>query len=119
MKSNPILKTLKEGDIVLIEIGSQIRLPIKQICKIYNLNFQPADEKFSFDWLEFDGDILYTNYKLHPSMLKKPAGNCMAIIEVIPRRLLPQYTKVNMMWKPEDYPMSNEELEYMEQKMEI
>jgi hypothetical protein len=59
------------------------RANVKEICRIYNLKFKKADEKSNLDWLDFDGEIIYTNIKLHKSMLNNPSGNCMAITQKI------------------------------------
>lgn len=112
MKSNPILEQLKENDIVMIEVPSMERSNVKQICRVYNLKFKKADDKIKFDWLEFEGEILYTNMKLHKSMKNDPVGNCMAITEKINPDQLEQIARVNDMWKVELYPMSDAELEY-------
>lgn len=112
MKSNPILKTLKENDIVMIEIPSMERADIKEICRIFNLKYLPPNEKYNFDWLHFEVEILYTNMKLHKSMLTESVGNCMAITEVIAEEQVQQIARINDMWKATDYLMSDAELEY-------
>ena len=112
MKSNPILETLKENDIVMIEVPSMERANVKEICRIYNLKFKKADEKSKLDWLDFDGEILYTNIKLHKSMLNDPTGNCMAITQKIDLEQIEQIARVNDMWKSDMYLLSDAELEH-------
>ena len=77
MTKNPILKTLKNGDIVMLaleynEDGQSIIK--KQIVKLKNIKYIPPDDDHDFDWLEFDGDVLYSNCKV-PAFV----GNCIAI----------------------------------------
>ena len=110
MKNN-LLETLKENDIVMIEIPSTERSHVKEICRIYNLKFTKADEKSNFDWLDFDGEILYTNIKLHKSMMNEPIGNCMSITHKIDKDHVEQMARVNDMWKSDMYLLSDAELE--------
>lgn len=117
--NNPLLKNIKEGDIVLMEIQSSERNSFKEICKLSNLNFQPADKEFNFDWLEFEGEILYTNFRLHKSMLDKPMGNCLSITEIIPIDLVETYVRINDMWRANNFLMSDQELEYKQSKITI
>ena len=109
--NNPILKYIKNNDIVLFELPSTERTNIKEIVRIYNLNFIPADDGFKFDWLEFEGEILYTNIRLHHSMINKPIGNCLAITEIIPNDFVEQYARANDLWKATDFLLSDNELE--------
>lgn len=112
IKNNNILKSLKENDIVMIEIPSSERNDVKEICRIYNLKFIPADSKYNFDWLDFDSEILYTNMKLHKSMLNQSMGNCMAITEKIDLEQVEQIARVNDMWKADKYLLSDAEFEH-------
>jgi hypothetical protein len=107
---NSLLKTLKENDIVIVELNSKERANYKQICRIYNLKYLPADEKFSFDWLDFDSEILYVNWRVHPTMIDC-IGNCLAITEILSKELIGIYVRQYEMWKPEEYPLSDAELE--------
>lgn len=120
---NPLLKTLKENDIVLIEIRqpNPVRPPSIQIARINNLKFIPKDESCSFDWLDFDGEILYTNARLHKSILKKPIGNCYAIKEKLPNneKFLENYANINGLWKAELYMYSDEEVEHIKEEFAI
>ena len=112
MKNNPILETLKENDIIMIEVPSTEIASVKEICRIYNLKFKKAGSETKLDWLDFDGEILYTNFKLHKSMLNKPSGNCMAITHKIDVEQLEQIARVNDMWKSDMYLLSDAELEH-------
>ena len=112
MINNPILKTLNENDIVMIEVPSTERSDLKQICRIYNLKFEDKDDEYNFSWLKFDGEVLYTNTKLHKSMLNNPIGNCTAITEKIDLEHLEQIARINDMWKSDMYLLSDKELEY-------
>jgi len=104
MDKNLIVKSLQENDIVMLEIPSMERNTLKQICRIYNLRFI-SDQ----DWLYFDGAVLYTNWKLHKSMLNDPMGNCMSITEKIDPKQLEQISRVNDMWKSDLYLLSDDE----------
>lgn len=103
---NPIIKELKENDLVLLEIPSSERPTLKQICRIYNFRFLEGQV-----WLYFDGTVLYTNFKLHRSMLKRVMGNCMSITEKIDPEHLEQYSRVNDLWKADLYLLSDAEVE--------
>ena len=107
-----ILKTLKENDVVMIELHSSERANVKEICRIFNLKFRPSDEEHPLDWLDFDAEILYTNLKLHKSMLNESLGNCQAITEKIELSQIEQVVRVNDMWKADMYLMSDAELEH-------
>lgn len=107
-----ILKTLKENDVVMIELHSTERANVKEICRIFNLKLIPADEKHSSDWLDFDAEVLYTNIKLHKSMLNESLGNCQAITEKIEISQIEQVARVNDMWKADMYLMTDAELEH-------
>jgi len=116
------LKELKENDIVMMEIPSMVRTTLKQICRIYNLKFIPVvDEslkKYADGWLYFDGEVLYTNFKLHKSMAK-PMGNCMSITEKITPKHLEQLSRVNDMWKADLYLLSDAEMEHKRNTMDL
>ena len=107
---NPILKTLKENDGVMVELQSTERAAFKQICRLSNLKYSPADETCDFDWLDFDAEVLYVNYRLHKTMISC-IGNCLAITEIIPLPLVKTYVRQNDMWKPTMYPLSDAELQ--------
>lgn len=114
---NPLLKTLKENDVVMVELRSKERANFKQICRLYNLKYTPADEKYDFDWLDFDAEVLYVNWRVHPTMVNC-IGNCLAIGEIIPTGLIETYVRQNEMWKPEAYPLSDAELESKQREIE-
>lgn len=118
MNNNRILETLKENDIVMIEVPSMNRANVKEICRIYNLKFKKADVERKLDWLEFDGEILYTNIKLHKSMLNDPCGNCLAITHKVDAEQLEQIARVNDMWKADMYLLSDAELEHKKSLLE-
>lgn len=109
MKSNPILKLLKEGDIVFMEVPSFL-FTVKQIIKLKNLKYEPVDDQFKFDWLNFDPEVLYTNMRWHPSLLGRCAGNCLAIKEIVPTAILEMFAANHNMWKATDNMLSDEEL---------
>ena len=109
--TNPILKFLKPGDIVLIEVPSLERASYKQIIKITEYKFLLKDAQYNFDWADFGGTVLYTNFKMHKDMLERPIGNCMAITEKIPNDLLETIARTYDMWKADQYLMTDLELE--------
>lgn len=110
METNPIINDVKVGDLILIEIQSSERSAFKQIIKITECNLLPADEKYSFAWLDFKATIEYTNYRLHQTMLDKPSGNCLSFTEIIPLELLETLVRNEGMWKASLYLMSDNEL---------
>lgn len=112
MKNNPILKTLVDGDVVMMEVPSSLRNSLKQICRITNLKFTEAENDRKFDWLEFDGEVLYTNTRLHKSHLNDPIGNCLAITEKLTNSDIAKIAKINNLWAFSDDLMSDAELEY-------
>lgn len=116
--NNPILKTLKEGDIVMVELVSKNGKPFKQICQLSNLKYFPADETYDSDWLEFKTEVLYTNFRMSPNAIYC-IGNCLAITEVIPKELVQIYVTREGMWNPEQYPLSDEEVEYHKNRIEL
>lgn len=118
-KSNPLSKIVKEGDIVLIELeGMRYNSPIsRQICRLKNLKYEPADEKYNFDWLYFEVDVLYTSMRTHPSLLNECVGNCLAIKEIIPEGIADMYAKNHNMWPATEFMLSDEELEAMYEQL--
>ena len=107
---NPLLKILKENDVVMVELCSTERANFKQICRLHNLKYTPTDGEFDFDWLNFDAEILYVNFRIHPTMIHC-IGNCLAITEIVPIDLIETYARQNEMWNPEKYQLSDAELE--------
>jgi hypothetical protein len=76
-----------------------------------NLEFHPIDERYSFDWLDFEVDVLYTTSRMHPTLLNQCIGNCMAIKEIIPESIVEMYAINHNMWKATDYMLSDKELD--------
>lgn len=113
IKNNPLLKTLKNGDVVLFEIPYASDKPDYIIAEISNLKFYPSDEEYDYDWLDFDSKALYSTYRMHLEHLKVPV-NCMCITEVFPkdkpnrlRRAIKEYDLMDV----NDDPLSDEELD--------
>lgn len=120
MKNNPLLKTLKDGDIVMFvhhTMGPTFRdiTPSKEmryIARLSKTKFIPADEKCSVDWLEFESEILYSNQRQHPELLTHGVPyNCMAITETVPEGLIERMVEFHKLWKAEEYMYSDVELE--------
>lgn len=95
-------------------------LPLKnsyyQIVKLKNLNYQPPDENYNFEWLEFEGDVLYTNSRTHSSTQNLILGNCKAIEEKLNDFLIEHYVKMYNLWKPTENQMSDLEFEHNKKK---
>jgi hypothetical protein len=108
---NPILKTLKDGDVVMIYIPFPSGQSARQIVRLKNIKYLPADDKFDFDWLDFDCDVLYVNQRTHKDVLQC-WGNCVSIAEVIPADLIEITARQNDMWLWDLYQLSDAELEY-------
>ena len=106
---NPLLKSLKDGDVVMVEIPSS-GATFKQIVKIKNVKYQSADDEFDFDWLDFESDVLYVNRRTHKDILQC-MGNCLAITEIIPPELIEHTARQNDMWRSDLHLMSDAELE--------
>jgi len=106
---NPLLKTLKDGDVVMVEVPSS-GASFKQIVKLKNLKYQSADNEFDFDWLHFDSDVLYVNQRTHKDIMQC-MGNCLAITEIIPTELIEHTARQNDMWRSDLHLMSDAELE--------
>ena len=104
---NPILKTLKDGDIVMIEVSDY-----KQIVKLKNIQYKPLNKKFDSDWLEFDSEVLFTNTRMHKNNMTA-LGNCLAITQIIPNEIVENIASQNKMWKADMYLLSDEEVELM------
>ena len=115
-KTNPLLKLIKEGDLVLMEISGFTSVA-KQICRLKNIKFQPANEEYNFDWLDFEVDVLYTSIRMHPTLLNQCIGNCQAIKEIIPEGILEIVAKNYNVWKADEYMLSDAELEATRQRV--
>ena len=107
MTENVLLKDISENSVVLMELFGSIDKPAaKQFCKIYNIKFIPKDEKCSFDC-----EVLYTNFRMHKSMLNSPMGNCLSITEIIPNEMnLDLYASSLGLWKADLHSLSDNEL---------
>jgi hypothetical protein len=121
---NPLLKTLKDGDIVMFvyhtmgpTLGDMTpSKEIRYIARLSKTKFIPADEKCSADWLEFESEILYSNQRQHPELLKQGVPfNCMAIMETVPEGLIEKMAEFHKLWKAEEYMYSDIELEHLRQ----
>ncbi len=93
----------------MIEVPSN-GFTFKQICRIFNLRYIPVDDRYSFDWLHFDSEVLYLNIRLHKSAMTS-LGNCMAITEIIPIEIIETIARNNDMWKSDKYQLSDTEFE--------
>jgi len=111
-RNNPILKTLKENDIVLISVPSWNRTDLKQIVKLNQIEFQPSTEEFNFDWIDFDGEVLYTNVRMNLENQNFIFGNCLAICEKVNPDFMEQTAKIHDLWKAGENVMSEEEYQY-------
>ena len=93
----------------MLEIPSS-GMSAKQIVKLKNLKYEPADDEYDFDWLEFEGDVMYVNMRTHPKNMT-PMGNCLSITEIIPAELVEITARQNDMWRSDMYLMSDAEFE--------
>lgn len=110
---NPILPKLKEGDVVLSTLPFGVNQNIYQIIKLKNLKYEPEDEEFpNRNWLNFEGEVLYTSQRVHKSYKDFIFINCMAIREILNPFLIEKYVRDYMLFKPEDHFLSDEEEEY-------
>jgi hypothetical protein len=111
IKSNPILKKLKEGDVVLMRLPSGVHnIPdIHQIVKLKNLVYESEDEEYYFNWLNFEGDVLYTTHRVHISQINFIFTNCMGISEILNEFLIQKYIRDFYMFKPSENMLSDEE----------
>jgi len=107
---NPVIKDVKENDIVLFELPANNRGNYIQICRVYNLNYEPSDEEYDFDWLYFDAEVLFVNLRMHKKHIVC-IGNCLAIKEIIPFELVNKYVKLYDLWKPEENTLSDAEFQ--------
>jgi hypothetical protein len=118
-KSNPILKTLKVGDVVLLSMpGNHFSMnpPIRQIIKLTKAEYEKPNEN-GLDWLNFDGEVLYTTQRVHPSEPNLIFGNCLAISEKLNDFLVQKYKIDYMMFAPNENVLSDEELEYLNNRL--
>ena len=118
MKSNQLLKTLKDGDIVLMVLPGLYEPSVLEICQLKNTKFIPKGEGRSFDRLDFDSDTLYVNTRVHSSQLGESAGNCLSITEVIAPEHLEQFARNKDMWKASLYQYSDVEYKHAQSTAE-
>lgn len=119
-RHNPILKTLKEGDVVLLALDSMSpgQPTHRQIVRLKNLEYQPKDNEFDFDWLTFEGEVLYTSIRVHPSNRNFILTNCLGIVEKLNDFLVEKYQKDYNLFRPDEHQLSDEELEYGQLRLE-
>ena len=111
-KSNPVLPLIREDHYVFMEMfGRYGEVPIRQIVRVYDLKYEPEDNQYDFNWLNFKGEVIYTNFRMHPEMINSPAGNCLSITEIIPIALLERFAANHNMWLATEFPLSDEELQ--------
>lgn len=113
--NNPILKTLSDGDIVVLECPNVNGTQSIQICRITNVKFTPADERCGLDWLDFKRDILYTNVHLHKVDIANGigTGGCMSITKKLGSDTeMELFAKANGLWSSSQYLLTDEELKY-------
>lgn len=104
---NPVLKILKEGDVVLMKVESSA-----QIVKLTSTKYHPEDEEYpNRNWLDFEGDVLYTTERVHKEDENFIMFNCMAISEILNDFLIEKYVKDFNMFSPKEHQLSDEELE--------
>lgn len=119
---NPILKTLKEEDIVLLELpGSTIfnEPAIRQVIKIKNLKYEPEDEEYpNTNWLHFDAEVLLTTVRVPKDKENALFTNCMGIKEVLNVFLVEKYKKDYMMFHPSENQLTEEEYQYLQRQWE-
>ena len=120
---NDLLKLLKEGDIVMFEANSNERAPYQMIVRLTELKFIPKDGDADFDWLDFKGEPLYTNWRLHESMIEEWKNghggmNCLGISEIIPKDLIERFALLHNMWKVDEFLLSDVELEAKRKRVE-
>lgn len=115
MKNNPVLKTVKEGDLVLFHSPGMVSMhgfvpDLYQIARLTNIKLLEADDKYNFEWLEYDADLLYSSVQL-PEDSMEPSLNCMAISQIVPSELLDNLVHSFRLFDPRKYPLSKEEVE--------
>lgn len=119
---NPILKILKENDVVLLEIPASMRFnqpAIRQIVKIKNLKYEPEDEEHpNTNWLHFDGEVLQTTTRVPKGGENVLFANCLGIKEILNDFLVEKYKKDFMMFPPSENQYTEEEYEYLERQWE-
>jgi hypothetical protein len=120
MKTNPVLKTIKDGDLVLFHSPAVVSMAglspeVYQIARLTNVKYLPPDQRYSFDWLDYDAELLYSTIQL-PEDNMKTSLNCLAISQVIPNDLLENTVHSFRLFDPRKYPLSKAEQERILQK---
>ena len=119
--NNPLLKVLKENDIVLFAPTSMHPLQalpnVIVISRISNLKFSPADNRRKIDWLECKQEVLYCNYRLRPSQLIG-IYNMTGATEVILPELLEHTAKIYNLLDTKKYILTEEECKIREEQEE-
>jgi len=119
---NPILRVVKENDVVLLEIPATIRFnqpAIRQIVKIRNLKYEPEDEKHpNTNWLHFDGEVLLTTERVPKGKENVLFANGFGIKEVLNEFLIEKYKKDFMMFHPSENQYTEEEYQYLQRQWE-
>ena len=117
---NPILRVLKENDVVLLELPVSIRFnqpAIRQVVKVSNLKYEPEDEKHpNTNWLYFDGEVLLTTERVPKGKENALFCNCLGVKEILNNFLIEKYKKDFMMFPPSENQYTEEEYQYLEQK---
>lgn len=117
---NPILKVLKEGDVVLVEIpDSSITGTggIRQIIRLKELEYEPEDSEYpNQNWLDFKGDVIYTTVRVEKESENFIFSNCMGIKEILNPFLIEKYKIDYRMFSPKENQLTKEEYEYELQK---
>ncbi len=116
---NPLLKEIKDNDIVLF------RYPFTQgevriMVRLYDVEYQPANEKYDFDWLESKGEPLYTNQRLSPESItawkEGKMTNPICAAEIIKPDFVEQYSVALNMWKADENMLTEAEVEHIKLK---
>jgi hypothetical protein len=108
---NPLLKVLKNDDVVLMSMEGNFTTSV-QIVKLKSVIYQPEDEECSTNWLEFNGEVLFTTERVHSSNHNLIFMNCMAIKEILNPFLIEKYTHDYRMFPPTENQLTDAEFEY-------
>ena len=119
--NNPLLKHIKPGDIVLMGIifGRQGLgdKRITQIVKITKADYEPANDEYKFDWLNFKGEVIYTSERVHADSTNFIFGNCLAIEQILPNEfIIEKCVKDYMLFKPTEHQLTDAERDWQEER---
>lgn len=107
----PLLKVLKDGDIVLMELPQNYSAPIRQIVRLKNLEYESEDEEHpNMNWLNFEGEVLFTTVRVTKESENLIFTNCMGIRELLNPFLVEKYKSDYNMFFPKENQMSEEEM---------